>query len=230
MSHFNLAVFTHTDDSCELEALLAPFTEDVDADSPYAEFEEDDDGELDATTGKRGYWFNPNAKHDYWLLGGRWRGQIKLQEGKTGRYGEASWTRKGEPNDPTRCDCAKVRDCDFSPSEAVCTRAVRFWEVVVEGKPLQEGENQDDFISFYSKEHYLKQYKIKEQYADSCSHFATYAYLTPAGEWVQTGEMGWFGLDDATAESRKSYETAFAEYLKEATEQDLYINIVDCHI
>ena len=230
MSHFNVAVFTHTDKPSELEALPAPFTEEVDANSPYAEFEEDADGELNPANGKHGYWFNPNAKHDYWMLGGRWRGQLKLQQGKTGRYGDASWMRKGESVDPTRCDCAKVRDCDFTPSEAVRTQAMRYWEVVVECKPLRESEKQEDFISFYNKEYYLEQYETKEQYADHCSRFHTHSYLTPEGEWVQTGEMGWFGLDDATAESRKAYESAFAKYLKEAEQQDLFINIVDCHI
>ena len=126
MSHFNVAVFTHTDDPSELETLLAPFTEEVDANSPYAEFEEDADGELNPINGKHGYWFNPNAKHDYWLLGGRWRGQLKLKEGKNGRYGEDSWMRKGEPTDPNRCDCAKAQDCDFTPDEAVHTQAMRY--------------------------------------------------------------------------------------------------------
>ena len=39
MSHFNVAVFSHTPD--EVDALLAPFIEQVEPYSPYAVFEED---------------------------------------------------------------------------------------------------------------------------------------------------------------------------------------------
>ena len=48
MSHFNVAVFSHTPD--EVDALLAPFIEQVEAGSPYAVFEEDEDYEVDAVT------------------------------------------------------------------------------------------------------------------------------------------------------------------------------------
>ncbi len=230
MSHYNVAVFTRTNDPDELAQLLAPYNECVESDSPYAEFEEDEDGDLDEKTGKRGYWCNPNAKHDCWMVGGRWRGLLKLREGKTGQYGNASWTNKDQPTDPARCDSAKVRDCDFAPDEAARARATRFWEINVEGKPLRKGEKKDDFKSFYNGKYYLERYGTKERYADSCARFHTHSYLSIIGEWEQTGEMGWFGCDDATDESREKYEVGFAEYLKEAEEQDLYITIVDCHI
>ena len=51
MSHFNVAVFSHTPD--EVDALLAPFIEQVEPYSPYAVFEEDEDYEVDAATGKQ---------------------------------------------------------------------------------------------------------------------------------------------------------------------------------
>ena len=41
MSHFNVAVFSHTPD--EVDTLLAPFIEQVEPYSPYAVFEEDED-------------------------------------------------------------------------------------------------------------------------------------------------------------------------------------------
>jgi hypothetical protein len=59
--------------------MLAPFDECVDSDSPYAEFTEDEDGELDEATGKRGYWSNPNARFDWFDRGGRWRGYLRLK-------------------------------------------------------------------------------------------------------------------------------------------------------
>lgn len=230
MSHFSVAVFTRTNDPAELEQLLAPYNECVEPDSPYAEFEEDEDGNPDEKTGKRGYWINPDAKYDFWQVGGRWRGLLKLKAGKTGRYGGASWMNKDAPIDPTRCDSAKVRDCDFSPDETARARATRFWEVHVEGKPLRKGEKKDAFDSLYNGRYYLARYGTKDRYTESCARFRTHSYLSAIGEWEQTGEMGWFGCDDATDESREKYEVDFAEYLKEAEEQDLYITIVDMHI
>ena len=73
MSHYNVAVFSR--DPSEIEDMLAPFNECVDSDTPYAECTEDEDGELDEATGKRGYWSNPNARFDWVDRGGRWRGR-----------------------------------------------------------------------------------------------------------------------------------------------------------
>ena len=230
MSHFNLAVFTRTDDPNELRDLLAPYNECVEPGSPYAVFEEDEDGNLDEKTGKHGYWSNPNAKYDCFVVGGRWRGLLWLKEGKTGRYGERSWMNKDAPADPTRCDCAKVCDCDFTPVQTSYERAARFWEVCFEGSPLQEGEKKEDFVPFYNKKYYIEKYGTKESYAKSSSLVYTHSYLSENGEWEETGKMGWFGCDDSTAESRKRYEAAFAAYLEEATKRNLYITIVDCHI
>jgi hypothetical protein len=42
--------------------------------------------------------------------------------------------------------------------------------------------------------------------------------------------MGWWGLDDATAESREKFLESFEAFLEEAKAQNLLITIVDCHI
>ena len=228
MSHFNVAVFTRKPG--ELEGLLEPFNEVVDVDSPYAVFEEDEDGELNEVLGKRGYWRNPNAKYDYWVCGGRWRGQLKLKEGRTGTYGEASWMNKNAPIDPAYCDQARVTDCDFSADPKTYEQALRTWEILVEGSPLRDGEKETDYLRLYKPEYYVRQYGTKENYARSLSMFHTFAFVTTTGDWHEIGSMGWFGVDTSTADSRKTYQEEFAEYLKEAEAQDLYISIVDMHI
>ena len=228
MSHFNVAVFTRKPD--DLPALLDPFNEDVDATSPYAAFEEDEDGELNEALGKRGYWHNPNAKWDWWLLGGRWRGQLKLKEGRTGAYGETSWMNKDTPVDVTRCDMALVSDCDLTDDPEAYEQALRAWEILVEGAPLRAGENETDFLRLYKPEYYIRQYGTKENYAHSLSMFHTFAFVSADGEWHETGAMGWFGIDSSTVESRESYQAQFAKYLKEAEKQGLYISIVDMHV
>ena len=38
---------------------------------------------------QQGYWTNPNSKWDWYTLGGRWSGMIKLKKGKMGKQGNA---------------------------------------------------------------------------------------------------------------------------------------------
>lgn len=234
MSHFNVAVFSHTPD--EVDALLAPFIEQVEPYSPYAVFEEDEDYEVDTATGKPGRWYNPNARWDWYCVGGRWRGQLKLLEGKTGRYGSDCTSDEQEmlPNlqrcfQPRRCDSARVQDCDFSQDQEAYKKAIRFWEVAVEGKP-RTAEEKDAFFGIFLPKYYIQQYGTRENYAKHQSIFLPYAYLTPDGEWHETGRMGWWGLDDATAESREKFRESFETFLEEAKAQNLLITIVDCHI
>jgi hypothetical protein len=61
--------------------------------------------------GTYGYYYNPNAKWDWWTLGGRWKGYLKLKEGATGEEGESGVFRnKGREG---YVDSARVGDIDF---------------------------------------------------------------------------------------------------------------------
>ena len=215
MSHYTVAVFTHTED--EVDELLAPFNEVVEPGSPYAEFNEHEDADVDPVTGKKGYWYNPNARWDWYSVGGRWAGQLKLKNAE------------GAGNGIECCDTARVRDCDFSPDEEDYREAIRCWEIAVEGSPMTE-EERKKYVLMYKGEYYIQQYGTKENYARQMSDFSTYAFITADGEWHETGRMGWFGMDDATRSSREAYRKAFDAYLEEARKQDLLITIVDCHI
>lgn len=70
--------------------------------------------------GKWGYWENPNAKWDWYSLGGRWNGFFRLKPGRDGQVGEASFMHpsgviNAEPlaAGPNTVDSAKVGDIDF---------------------------------------------------------------------------------------------------------------------
>lgn len=227
MSHFNVAVFSKYE--AQIDELLAPYNEVVEAGSPFAVFRENKDAELDETTGKRGYWYNPNARWDWYCVGGRWSGQLKLLPGRNGEYGQEYNLDKDHQPAPNRCDIARVRDCDFSPNEEAYRLALRAWEIAVDGSPMTE-EEKKKYLLLYKGEYYIQQYGTRERYAKLMSDFSTYAFITADGEWHETGRMGWWGVDDATKESRDAYMTAFEAYLRTAKEQDLFITIVDCHI
>lgn len=87
MSHFTVLVIGENQ-----EEQLAPFQENNMGDCPgqYLIFKEDDDYDVDKETGKRGHWYNPNSKWDWYTLGGRWTGFFKLKanvEAVVGRPG-----------------------------------------------------------------------------------------------------------------------------------------------
>ena len=225
MSHFSVAVFSRTPG--DVEALLAPFNEQVAPGDPYAVFVRDESGQHDGKGQAKGYWRNPNARWDWWVIGGRWRGLLRLRPGKSGYTAPLDRWHSDFVYPPHSCDAALVADCDFSPREAQIRQAARMWEVVVEGDKPRENEN---FFNLWKPEYYLERYGDKETFIRRESAFSTYAFVTAEGEWHEQGRMGWFCMDDATNESICQYEEKFQSYLQEAREKGLAITIVDCHI
>lgn len=76
--------------------------------SDWCGYEEKDD-----KTGKYGYWENPNRKWDWYQLGGRWRGLLKLKSpNMQGTVGETSLVYPVEEKDGY-CDQALKGQIDF---------------------------------------------------------------------------------------------------------------------
>ena len=55
-----------------------------------------------------------------------------------------------------------------------------------------------------------------------------YAFITPDGEWVERGEMGWFGVG-LNEMDKDEWDVKFREYLK-TLDKDIILTQVDCHI
>ena len=55
-----------------------------------------------------------------------------------------------------------------------------------------------------------------------------YAFVTPDGEWVERGEMGWFGVGSNEMD-KDEWDAKFHEYLK-TLDKDIILTQVDCHI
>lgn len=150
--------------------------------------------------------YNPRSKWDWYVIGGRWDGALKTKDGR-------------------KVNSCRIRDLDLSPDQEAAKRAERFWEVIVEGAELAEGEKQ---FSIYKPAYYLKQYGNKESYVEEMAEFSLYALLSHDSGWHEPGEMGWFGMSDETKESRTVYRETMKRLLQE--HQDDYITLVDCHI
>lgn len=154
--------------------------------------------------GKWGHWTNPNAKWDWYVLGGRWRDFFRLRNG-----GCASQALK--------------RDIDFQGARAAAEqeagqeydRARQIIEAHGEGfrehdELLEEGKrngtSEADVWDLYRKQPLLNHWEDfwwttpkdfavdRETYIRQAANRAcgTFSFLLN-GEWHERGEMGWWG-------------------------------------
>jgi hypothetical protein len=214
-----------------LEKVKVPFKETYET---FEQFMEEWAGyKKDEETGKYGYWENPNAKWDWWVVGGRWSGLLKLKdEATTGQMGDRRWTNINENIPKGRVDSAKVRDIDFSIDMDEYNRNLRFWELVVEGDTPRNVEEEEivKWSFYYNPEYYLNRYDSKEEYARLCSEFDAYAVITPDGKWHSKGEMGWWGISSESHEEAKKWNKSFKEAFIDNADPEWTLTIVDCHI
>lgn len=167
----------------------------------YEDGDYDENGNLLST-------YNPDSKWDWWVIGGRFSGMLK---DKSGKYS----------------DSMKLKDIDFTPEEEDVQYYKEFWEANIEqGKNPKPGE---PYFSLYKPEYYVEKYKTKENFIERMSSFYTFALLTPEGEWLEPGKMGWFGMSSANTEEEYDWEKNYMNLLNEF-DKECYITIVDCHI
>lgn len=235
MSHFAVAVF-HREDQY-IDDQLAPYDENIEVE-PYIEYTRDqaikyarehynsakdmtdeecfqyiaedfdhvdDDGNIYST-------YNPDSKWDWWEVGGRWSGMQTLKDS-----GELT-------------DSAKMKELVFEPDHEAYKRALRFWDVVVDHKPLNEGESEDDYWTVYKPEYFLDYYGNRETYARHMSEFRTYAVITPDGKWYAPGDMGYFGFSSESGNESRDWNDHYRERFIDTADPDLVLTVVDCHI
>lgn len=157
--------------------------------------------------------YNQLSKWDWYCLGGRWDNEVlRLKKG-------------GYTNH------AQVKDIDFSPRQLTDEEYnfhKRFWEINVEKKPLEEGENENDYFSLCNDSYYIEQYENFETYMKVMTAYNTYAFLFH-GEWIEPGSILSFGLDDSTKESRDAYYNRIKEIIDNLDPED-WVSLIDCHI
>lgn len=189
----------------ELAELLAPYNE---CDDDYYEFVEDAESDFDEEVGKNGYWRNPNAKWDWYEIGGRFSGPLHLVD-------------KDEYDNK-----AVLRDVDTRRDEEAYKEACEQWDLLVSD---DEADKEKLPPFHFSREYYLERYGDRETYARFCSDFMFRSVVTPDGEWHEVGRMGWFGVSDDKHDDIVdwilNYHHRFVEpYL------DNIVVVVDCHI
>lgn len=157
--------------------------------------------------------YNPDSKWDWWVVGGRWSGEITTKDGK-------------------EVNSAKIADIDFSINEEEYKKNKRFWEIIVDGdEPRTKEEEEQKKWTWYKKEYYTNRYEDADDYANRASQFATYAVVTPDGVWHEKGQMGWWGMSTDTAEDAKGWDANYYnEFIAPYDPNNTYVTVVDCHI
>ena len=163
VSYFVVAVFHEEDQS--VDELLAPYYEGKTC-APWIEFsrqgaidyvrehypeftqQSDDEcwkhmstGYITDEAGNLYTTSNPDSKWDWWTEGGRWEGFLRLKNGE-------------------RANSARIKDIDFSLDDEVYSKALRFWDIVVEHKPLESDEEKPFLL--YSEDYYEPFIKIEK--------------------------------------------------------------------
>jgi len=174
--------------------------------------------------GDLGYWSNPDARWDWYHIGGRWAGTFILKPTMTGYFGEKSWGFKEEnpyerKDSFKRCDQARKKDIDFKAMQndkKEIEILEKNWEEVISGK------------GFYKPEYFLKRYKTKKNYIKQESLFYTHAVLNE--EWYESETMGWFGCSSETEDESNKWQLEFFDTFIKPLKPDTLLTIVDCHI
>lgn len=164
--------------------------------------------------------YNPDSKYDYYVVGGRWENSLKIKKDRLSEYPD---------NHMGYVDSAKVSDVDFfyvDPVSAV--NSGRFWDITVEGASLKEGEKKP--FSLYNKDYYLERYKTRDNFIKIVNSFRTYAILTPDSKWHEPGQMGYFGMNDASVEDEVNFDKNYFNIVDLEKYKDCYITVIDCHI
>ena len=159
-----------------------------------------------------GYYYNPNAKWDWYDVGGRWSDSLPLKD----------------TNESV--DEAKIGDIDFIKSDVDEDAIRRYWDVVVNNAPLREDEDRRQFLTFWKPEYFKERYGTVEQLIAEKKCFSTFAVLDENGEWHEPGEMGWFGINSADPKDEHQWHMTWYDRWIKDRDPEMLITIVDCHI
>lgn len=212
--------------------------------------------EPDDTTGLYGYWNNPNAKWDWWVVGGRWTGYFKPKAGASGTLGRSG--AFGNQPDNGWVDVIKYGDVDFEAMknheakqanehfdkiEAIVQGMdIPHWATIREkhgddidaarneynSHPIIKGFNQAGFYHFGTEP--SEEYgQGREVYVEKCRNQTAVPYaILKDGVWYQKGEMGWFGMS-SNEMTQDEWNSEFWKLL-DTLDPDTLLTLVDCHI
>lgn len=195
--------------------------------------------EKDPIKKKYGYWHNPNSKWDWWVIGGRWPGKLKIKEEHKEVAGNLNFSYGWPEKEKLAVMSQRVADTalngevdwDAYHNGEDFDKACRQWEMIVDGDKPKTTEEKEfiDYPLRYTKEFYLEKYGDKITYAKAQCSFTTHAVLKD-GEWFEKGSMGWFGCSSATPKEESQFELSYFDSFIKNLPDNAKLTVVDCHI
>lgn len=196
---------------------------------------------------------NPNAKWDWWLLGGRWTGYFQLKPGVRGKVGAPGVMTS--PAKAGRADQCRWGDVDVEGMQEEARVEAEFlfasWQAIYEahGRPKGWDEVREAHGTDYdaAREEYHAQSAVKamrrdealrwmnpedlgydrEAYVRKCMRTAIVPFaILKDGVWYEKGKMGWW----ACVSDVKGDWLEQAEKLLQEIAPDTLVSLVDCHI
>jgi len=200
--------------------------------------------------------YNPDSKWDWYQVGGRWTGYFKLKPGATGNLGspglgvdvqkdgtadvllkkdidiEAMRNENAELASKTYDTAKELIDLHgngYVKFEDIKEESIETKRSVYREQPLVKAFNEArDTFGFFAN---IESFMIpREEYIENARNNAIvpYAFITPEGEWVEKGSMGWWGMSNDEF-SDNDWAKKFNEYL-DSLPDSTRIALVDCHI
>jgi hypothetical protein len=164
-----------------------------------------------------GYYHNPNAKWDWFSVGGRWDGFLINRAGERvdqARMKDIDWD-------------AMRKDMDDKAKEAWEAYQNHDWEAEFEEHKVPK-DKRDDYVKSSSWFNYnVQEGDTFEIYKAREFRLECFAFVKEQ-DWYERGEMGWF----ACVKDEKPLETWQDEFrsLVESVDPEELVSIVDCHI
>lgn len=209
----------------------------------------------DEVKNRYGYWSNPNAKWDWYTVGGRWSGFFKLKEGAIGELGSPGVF----DNTPKAgyVDSCLIKDIDFTAMQHdALIEANQFYdqlESVLKGRELpswniirekhgeditaaREEYNSLEVVKDLNKANIWAWGDLKESFGPNRQAYCdrqVAAVMVPFavvknGQWYEKGKMGWWAITHNEMK-QEDWNKEFWKLLKNLPE-DTRLTLVDCHI
>ena len=206
----------------------------------------------DPTYNRYGFWHNPNAEWDWYVIGGRWSPFFQLKKGRKGVIGKPGVFGRSRDDIAGRADQALKRDIDFEAMRAERARqAAETYDAVaeaIEGTAINE--SWEVVFALYpdeAEEKYHDQARVKAfiKFAETkegremvgYSSFVDDFNMTRT-EYIQQERHGaiapyavvkdgrWY---DSLENDDQTWHSIFANMLEEVPDDEV-LTLVDCHI
>jgi len=172
-----------------------------------------------------GYYHNPNAKWDWYSIGGRWSGFFILKDGSKGKLGMPGIYGRDEENEaPNRADQAKKGDIDW---EAIRQNEIeiakKIWQrFVIDRK--EEDTNPETLSFLYG----ISPNDTIESFIKKRDKFPSTFAVLKDGKWYEKGKMGWWGIT-TNEKADDEWNNEFQKLIEDLPD-DTLLTLVDCHI